>query len=174
MNNLINKIKLLIKEEPNIALKDKNKIKILLESSKIDINDIKKFVKIDETINYTRNLISTDNKSYALILIWWNKGKYSPIHDHPSDGCWVKIISGTVNEIQYECKNNKLIERSNKILTSGVTYMDNYIGLHKVGNPDINLDAITLHLYLPPYNKCKIWYDINNTNNFSISNINYH
>ena len=115
MNNLINKIKLLIKEEPNIALKDKNKIKILLESSEIDINDIKKFVKIDETINYTRNLISTDNKSYALILIWWNKGKYSPIHDHPSDGCWVKIISGTVNEIQYECKNNKLIEISNKI-----------------------------------------------------------
>ena len=35
---------------------------------------------------YTRNLVSTDGESYTLLLLCWNPGKESPIHDHPCDG----------------------------------------------------------------------------------------
>lgn len=176
MNNLdelINKIKVLIGEESEIELKNKIKIKLLLESYNPNINEIKKYINFDKSKNYTRNLISTDNKTYTLLLLCWNVNKYSLIHDHPDNGCWVKIISGSLNEIKYKCKNNKLIEISNDIITSGVTYIDNNIGLHKVGNPDKNIEAITLHLYSPQYNNCKIWLDTNDYYNYSIYNYNY-
>jgi cysteine dioxygenase len=172
LDDLINKIIELIVEDSEIELKNKIQIKLLLESYKPNINEINNYIYFDKSKNYTRNLISTDNKTYTLLLLCWNTNKYSPIHDHPENGCWVKIISGSINEIKYKCKNNKLIEISNDTINSGVTYIDNSIGLHKVGNPDNNIKAITLHLYSPSYNNCKIWFDTNNYNNYSISNIN--
>ena len=36
-------------------------------------------------------------------------------------------------------------------------YVDN-IGFHKVGN-ETSRGAITLHLYAPPYQSCRVWMD---------------
>ena len=30
---------------------------------------------------------------------------------------------------------------------------------HKVGNPSKSIPAVTMHLYCPPFNQCKIWLD---------------
>jgi cysteine dioxygenase len=133
------------------------------------MRDLERFAYVDSSKNYTRNLISTDHDTYALILIVWNRGKYSPIHDHPCDGCWVKVIDGTVNEVQYQVRGNALVETSNIMLSDGVTYMDDAIGLHKIGNPRDDVDAITLHLYSPPYEKCRVWFDPTNAAESSVA-----
>lgn len=138
------------------------------------MHELKPFAQFDSSRNYTRNLISTDHETYALMLICWNKGKYSPIHDHPSDGCWVKVIQGHVNEVRYERRGSSLEETANRVLTNGVTYMDDSIGLHKVGNPKDNEDAITMHLYAPPYEKCRVWFDIEDADKCSIAVTNYY
>eukprot|EP00597_Dinobryon_sp_UTEXLB2267_P000752 CAMPEP_0170072226 /NCGR_PEP_ID=MMETSP0019_2-20121128/9924_1 /TAXON_ID=98059 /ORGANISM="Dinobryon sp., Strain UTEXLB2267" /LENGTH=89 /DNA_ID=CAMNT_0010281105 /DNA_START=397 /DNA_END=666 /DNA_ORIENTATION=+ len=31
------------------------------------------------------------------------------------------------------------------------------IGLHKIGNPNKDIGAVTLHLYTPPFSVCKVW-----------------
>lgn len=121
------------------------------------------------------------------MLLCWNRGKYSPIHDHPSDGCWVKVIQGTINEVRYNytqqsnssssssSSNNQnnssaaLVETTNTVLTSGVSYMDDSLGLHKVGNPSADVDAITLHLYAPPYEKCRVWFDPSDATKSSVA-----
>ena len=36
--------------------------------------------------------------------------------------------------------------------------MSESLGLHKIGNPG-DEEAVTLHLYSPPYNSCRIWLD---------------
>ncbi|DBA04975.1 TPA: hypothetical protein N0F65_006977 [Lagenidium giganteum] len=141
----------------------------LLERYDGDMQDLERFAFADTSKNYTRNLISTDNETYALILIVWNKGKYSPIHDHPCDGCWVKVIDGAINEVQYREEKGKLVEISNLVLDHGVTYMNDSIGLHKIGNPSDVVDAITVHLYSPPYDKCRIWFDTNNAAKSSVA-----
>ncbi|KAF0693944.1 hypothetical protein As57867_015086, partial [Aphanomyces stellatus] len=97
--------------------------------------------------------------SYALMVLCWNKGQYSPIHDHPCDGCWVRHIQGTLHEVRYRHTGTTLDEISNAMITQGVSYMDDSLGLHKIGNPSREVDAITLHLYAPPYSKCKLWHD---------------
>ncbi|DBA04933.1 TPA: hypothetical protein N0F65_006935, partial [Lagenidium giganteum] len=166
--------------EENLQRKDekplqhKTELQELLREFPSDSEELAPFAQFDASRNYTRNLISTDHETYALMLICWNKGKYSPIHDHPSDGCWVKVIQGEVNEVRYKKSDTKLIETSNVVLTDGVTYMDDSLGLHKVGNPNHELDAITMHLYSPPYEKCRIWFDPEHAEKSSIAVSNYY
>lgn len=106
-------------------------------------------------------------------MIIWNRNRYSPIHNHPCDGCWVKIISGAMNEVQYRIQQNKLYEVSNIILDRGVTYIDDSMGLHKVGNPRHDQLAITLHLYSPPFDTCRVWTDAENSNQSSLADSYY-
>jgi len=133
------------------------------------MNELRPFVHFDASRNYTRNLISTDHETYALLLLCWNRGKFSPIHDHPSDGCWVKHVQGRVNEVRYQFDGPQLVETSNVVLTAGVTYMDDSLGLHKVGNPDEHVDAITMHLYSPPFEKCRVWFDPTDASKSSVA-----
>lgn len=163
-----------LEHEPDLAIKHKPRLQRLLEEFPVNMDELQTFAHFDPSRNYTRNLISTDNETYALMLLCWNPGKYSPVHDHPTDGCWVKIIQGNVNEVRYEKQNGKLIESSNVVLTSGVTYMDDSFGLHKVGNPHAKLNAISMHLYSPPYEKCRVWFDTDNVHKSSVSVANYY
>jgi hypothetical protein len=39
------------------------------------------------------------------------------------------------------------------------------MGFHKIGNPG-NVGAMTLHVYIPPYQSCKAWINNDNANGF--------
>ncbi|KDO19575.1 hypothetical protein SPRG_15156 [Saprolegnia parasitica CBS 223.65] len=152
-----------------IPLAQKAKLQEALAAYSGDMDELGRYVHFDPSRNYTRNLIATDNTTYALILLCWNRGKYSPIHDHPSDGCWVRHIQGTVHEVRYWNDGVTLAEASSVMVTHGVTYMDDSLGLHKVGNPSDEVDAITLHLYAPPYEKCRLYFDPEDANKNSVA-----
>ncbi|CAK4169316.1 unnamed protein product [Aphanomyces euteiches] len=159
LQELVDVIETEIHMNDGIPLHKKKDIQGALMAFDANMDDLKRYALFDPTRYYTRNLISTDNASYALMFLCWNKGKYSPIHDHPSDGCWVRHIQGTLNEVRYWNDGAKLVETSNVLITAGVSYMDDSLGLHKIGNPSTDVDAITLHLYAPPYEKCRLWFD---------------
>mmetsp|Transcript_21514 Transcript_21514/g.30767 ORF Transcript_21514/g.30767 Transcript_21514/m.30767 type:complete len:148 (-) Transcript_21514:387-830(-) len=44
----------------------------------------RKYAFFDGKKNYTRNLIATDDETFTLLLLCWNAGRESPIHDHVS------------------------------------------------------------------------------------------
>ena len=94
------------------------------------------------------------------MLLCWNAGKFSPIHDHPCDGCWVKVMQGTMQEVRYVKKGDHLQVSEEIVASEGVLYMHDSMGVHKVGNPTTK-DAITLHIYSPPFEKCRLWLDPN-------------
>ncbi|CAK4086483.1 unnamed protein product [Aphanomyces euteiches] len=159
LRELVDTIESEIELHDGIPLHKKDDIKAALAAYVVDMEELKRYAHFDPSRNYTRNLIATDNETYALMLLCWNKGKYSPIHDHPSDGCWVRHIQGAVHEVRYRNVGTHLEEISQALVTEGVTYMDDLIGLHKIGNPSDSEDAITLHLYAPPYDKCRLWFN---------------
>ena len=72
--------------------------------SRLDLNEpeLKEYALADPMKNYTRNLVATDNETFTLLLICWNPGKESPIHDHPCDGCWVRVCQGKIEETRYK------------------------------------------------------------------------
>ncbi|ETV97889.1 hypothetical protein H310_09211 [Aphanomyces invadans] len=157
LRELVHAIEAEFEHHERLPLNKKDDIKKALASLHADLDELKRYAHFDPSRNYTRNLIATDNQTYALMLLCWNKGKYSPIHDHPSDGCWVRHIQGTVHEVRYWNNGTSLEQTSETFVSEGVTYMDDSLGLHKIGNPSDTTDAITLHLYAPPYDKCRLW-----------------
>ena len=123
--------------------------------------DLERFSHFDTDQNYTRNLISTDNETYTLLLLCWNPGMHSPIHDHPCDGCWMSVVSGAVQEKRYQPdENDNLVCTQDEIFhQGGVVFIEDSMGYHSVGNPSESQRAITLHLYSPPFQQCRIWLD---------------
>ncbi|OQS00826.1 calcineurin-like phosphoesterase [Thraustotheca clavata] len=158
----------------SLDLSQKSKLQQFLAGYNCDMDELCRYVHFDPSRNYTRNLIATDNTTYALILLCWNRGRYSPIHDHPSDGCWVRHIQGTVHEVRYWNDGVSLAESASVMITEGVTYMDDTLGLHKVGNPSTEIDAITMHLYAPPYEKCRLFFDPKDANKNSVAFATYY
>ncbi|KAF1321939.1 Cysteine dioxygenase, partial [Globisporangium splendens] len=172
LEQLVEEVDQLLKE-PETSVTPMKKQPVFQSLLDGDMRELERFAFADTSKNYTRNLIATDNETYALILIVWNRGKYSPIHDHPCDGCWVKVIDGAINEVRYVSQDGKLVESSNLTLDQGVTYMDDSMGFHKIGNPSAAVDAITLHLYSPPYDKCRVWFDTENAEKSSVAHAYY-
>merc|ERR1712146_154920 len=77
-------------------------VKTLMENLSISDNDFEKYTFFDENKLYTRNLVATDNENYTLLLLCWTPGRESMIHDHPTDGCWMRCVTGNVIETLYE------------------------------------------------------------------------
>jgi len=154
----------------------------------------KDYALFDSSKKYTRNLISTDNATYTLLLLCWNPGMESPIHDHPCDGCWMKVCQGYVQECRYVAKkknsNKATNERKkeeetmnddqlwcysdNTYCEGQLAYITDSMGYHKVGNPNATVPAVTLHLYCPPFDQCRIWLDPDNASKPSKSRVCYH
>jgi hypothetical protein len=130
----------------------------ILNSVDLCKTEYSKFALADPNLLYTRNLVATDHQNYMLLLLRWNCKKESPIHDHPCDGCYVKVLAGTIEETLYNKRSSDGILHTKSTLykVGELSMMNDEIGLHKIGNPSNDEDAITLHLYTPPFEKCKV------------------
>lgn len=93
------------------------------------------------------------NDNIELVVISWKKGQCSKIHDHPSKGCLLKILSGELTEEIYDSNKNKLI--TNILKTNNIGYQ---VGNKKLHNIISNTrDTISLHIYSPPNHKTKYY-----------------
>ena len=79
---------------------------------------------------YTRNCI-TENERFELLLLCWEEGQYTPIHDHGGEECWVKIIAGEFRETIYkENQEGKLVVvKTTESKAEDMTYMIDFIGI---------------------------------------------
>lgn len=105
-------------------------------------NDYLNYIKKDKN-KYNRNVVIS-NKNIELVVITWSKGQTSGYHGHPGD-CIYKIIENSIEEEKLDV-DNKII---NKVYNEGdVGYINNSIGVH---NMIARVDAVTLHVYSPPF-----------------------
>lgn len=152
------------KQEKLDALRgtEEDPVNVLFGRLDLSLGEWKKYSLFNSTKKYTRNLIATDNETFTLLLLCWNPGKESPIHDHPCDGCWLRVCQGKIQETRYKIntETNKMEVTSDEVFEHDKpAFIDDSMGYHKVGNPSKSIPAITLHLYCPPFNQCKIWLD---------------
>jgi predicted metal-dependent enzyme (double-stranded beta helix superfamily) len=61
----------------------------------------RQYAHFDASRHYTRNLVATDGTTFTLLLLCWNPGRESPIHNHPCKGCWMRVAEGCVQEQRY-------------------------------------------------------------------------
>jgi cysteine dioxygenase len=164
-----------------------------IDSAEIDPNDLmqlmasytslesewKQYAFPDPSRNYTRNLVDEGNGKSNLLIVVWNPGKGSPIHDHADAHCVMKILKGSLTETQYKMPTpssspslssssptNKdadtdstppkgtspLITTKTTIYNKDeVAYISDQIGLHEIRNTSSTEQAVSLHLYTPPH-----------------------
>ncbi len=109
------------------------------------------------TESYTRNCLA-DNDKFELILICWQEGQITPIHNHGGEECWVRIIKGEFKETIYTEDEDGGLNVHKTIMSKAddVTYMIDFMGVHSIANLS-NKKSMSLHLYAKPIRSCQIF-----------------
>jgi cysteine dioxygenase len=127
----------------------------------ITAQDVKQWASWNDAEGaFTRNLIDTDGTTYTLLLLCWNRGGASVIHDHASSHCFLKAIEGSVLEQTYALcpRTSEVAETARTVLPEqDASFINDARGLHKISNVSADLPAQTLHLYIPPYQECRVY-----------------
>jgi cysteine dioxygenase len=131
-----------------------------------------RYAVVDPTKSYTRNLVATDHQTYTLLVLVWTPGRASAIHDHPCDGCWMRVLSGSIRECRYALKETPCCGGGDGVSATcleciqddvyqegQVLHIEDCLGYHKVENPSFSKPAVTMHLYSPPFERCRVWLD---------------
>lgn len=156
-------------------------IRLLSESSKTHYNallDNFNFDTIDfkgyeswSSEKYTRNCIYKDHQ-FELILLCWNLGQETSIHNHDGEDCWVYLLEGELEEVFYslDVSNNLNEEGSQSIAPHELSFMNDKIGLHKLRN-GFQGKSVSLHLYAKPIEQCHFYCE--NSEQFIERKLNY-
>jgi len=127
----------------------------VLKRIDIDLSEYSPFESW-EGQNYTRNCIERNDR-YELLLLCWNPHHETPIHGHDGQKCWVYQIAGSVEETRFqEESGDPVVTRSQMLKPGMLTYMDDRMGYHVLKNPSAS-KAMSLHLYVSPIDKCRIY-----------------
>ena len=112
--------------------------------NKVEYNDIKDYVRYN-THSYQRvKLVSENNLN--LYLLCWGPNQKTLIHDHPPQGCLLKVLKGNLIETTYY---NGGITESNFLSVGNFAYREGSDILHKIVNSGDY--GVTLHLYPDNY-----------------------
>ncbi|KAI1732237.1 cysteine dioxygenase type I domain-containing protein [Ditylenchus destructor] len=142
-------------------------VRRVLENYKSNRTDWQKYAHFDPH-KYTRNLVDIGNGKFNLLILCWGPGTGSSIHDHTDAHCFVKVLEGSLLETRFawpetcgeddEENAKPMVETGSDVYTTnGVTYISDNIGLHRMENPSHSDSAVTLHLYIPPFEHCQIF-----------------
>ena len=132
-----------------------------LGENPVDIDSITKYYHWSSE-NYTRNLVYKD-KRFEVMVICWEKGVASRVHDHADQKCWMMVPVGklkgqnfAVAEID-EAKNYcRLVETDDFELSDCLAAtVELEAPIHQVLNPAAYDErAVSIHIYSKPYDSC--------------------
>lgn len=129
-------------------IKKGQKLKDLKEVIKsYDGDDWKDYVLFCDDKYHRNTVYSNDN--IELIIISWNNNQISGVHDHPENGCLIRILQGELVEEIYEKKNDGLeFKKSRNYKKDSIGYQEGETGLHNIQIKDNK--TVSLHIYSPP------------------------
>jgi hypothetical protein len=87
------------------------------------------------------------NAAFEAILIQWKAGFTTDFHAHPSNGCILRVLDGTLEETVKHSTDCVPEETVSIYSTTVVSYMHDSKGVHKI---KALTDATSLHIYAPP------------------------
>ena len=107
--------------------------------------------------HYTRNCILR-TEDFELLLICYEPGQRTSIHDYATQEAWIKPILGTIIEERFELGPDGLLRKvsSAKLDGSSFSYLHNGRSIHRYLNTN-NERSITLNLYAKPLIKWKVY-----------------
>ncbi|MEQ9404048.1 MAG: cysteine dioxygenase family protein [Cyclobacteriaceae bacterium] len=145
--------------------KNSHEDKVLDMMRRIDIprEEFEKYYSWDDD-RYARNVLARTDE-IEILLICWEKGQSSPIHDFNSQEAWIHPIEGWIKEERFKINpgDDTKLERISSVLlgTDEYAYM-NQVGIHRYSNSN-NARSVTLNVYARPVTEWRV-YDEETTN----------
>ncbi|GEM_PF-765664 len=118
---------------------------------RIAVRDIAAFCQYGED-GYRRNALDL-TEDHELVAICWRDGQASPVHNHGSSQCCVRVLQGALEECRYVRADDaqaSLCEAGwSRLEPSAETAFDSAEDFHRLTgvHPE---GSISLHLYVPP------------------------
>jgi cysteine dioxygenase len=115
------------------------------------------YARFSETC-YTRNLVHRCG-DYELLILCWERGQVSPIHNHSGQSCWMAVLEGALEEVHYrvDVAGAALREGERRSFEPGqVAYIVDDIALHRI-RPVTGGRGVSLHLYSAPIDDCLVY-----------------
>jgi predicted metal-dependent enzyme (double-stranded beta helix superfamily) len=146
----------------NLSLKE---IEDLLSQVIVQSSEFAHHVIADPEHYHRERLVQTDFAS--LYVLTWLPGQESPIHDHRSSNCGVRVLKGEMAEYFYKpipgTGDRARRTAFNRWQPGVVTSSEQGIGIHKVANETQDATLVTLHLYSPPLLKMTFYTEVDNS-----------
>jgi cysteine dioxygenase len=107
--------------------------------------------------HYTRNCIARTD-AFELLLICYEPGQRTSIHDYSTEEAWVHPLMGAVIEERFEFASGGPLRKvsSAKLDPGSFSYLHNGRGIHRYINSNSGR-SMTLNLYAKPLNKWKVY-----------------
>ncbi len=93
---------------------------------------------------YCRKVLHVE-EAFELVIIGWSPSQKTDVHDHPANGCLVKVLHGELTEIRssIEGESQAFCHEAGQAV-----YMCNAYGRHEMENRSKS-KTVSLHLYSP-------------------------
>ena len=134
-----------------------DELKQHLATSNVTMDDLAPWVVFDEG-GYRRNLIC-EGKHYHMLALCWKSGQRSPIHNHASSTCGLKVLTGTATETIFaHTPCGQVVAVGSSELTAGEVAASQDSDTHQISNVQVEGDnLVTLHIYSPPLHEMDMY-----------------
>lgn len=150
--NKIHKIQDLVKEMNSSEIQS---FPSILKRLDLDSSELSAYESWDKQ-GYSRNCMEKNDR-YELLLLCWNPGDRTPIHNHGGQRCWVYQISGEIEEIRFDTSDSEPKEIYRQTLKPNqLTYIDDAMACHVLANPG-DVRSVSIHVYAAPIENCEIY-----------------
>lgn len=125
-------------------------LKELMGRLEVDVQDLATYLQFSEDA-YQRNLVACNGQFEALLLCF-EAGQRTPIHDHAGSACGVKVLEGVATETIFEpTKDGWLYATESSHLNAGGVVGSVDMDIHQLSNLQSDSQRlVTLHIYSPP------------------------
>ncbi|WP_425391130.1 cysteine dioxygenase [Ekhidna sp.] len=133
-----------------------NHVLDVMSNVKIPRTEFEKYYSWDDE-KYARNVLAR-NENFEVLLICWEEGQSSPIHDFNAQEAWIHPIQGMLREERFKINvdDDRLEKVSNVLLgTDEFSYM-NQVGIHRYSNAN-KARTVSLNIYSKPVSEWHVY-----------------
>ena len=133
------------------------KMRDILERLVVPAEAIQSHTRFSEQ-RYARNLVYKTDR-FELMVMCWNAGQRSSIHDHAGSLGGIKILQGELTESLFEKAPNGMIRSLSSLdYAAGDNRVEETSLIHQISNlQEDDRRAISVHIYVPPLVRMNIY-----------------
>jgi cysteine dioxygenase len=129
---------------------------VILQRYSVPSRDLDPYCRWDPR-HYTRNCV-VRNEAFELLVVCYEPGQHTSIHDYDSELAWVHPVMGEVIEERFVRRESGLLQlvQETRLRPGMLGAWTRESSIHRFSNPGPGR-AVTLNLYAPPMRKWRVY-----------------